>query len=238
MCFDQQIEKIKGHVLIFAEELEALIQSFELLLPTAEDRKFLQNISGTKRARGLSVSRWNLIQVCIIGITRLAYDASAQNPTAANIIDKILDPKAGEIRQKLKAVFALPIKSSPVSGRSQTKEDLAFLREIDKMEVEDRKKAFDGYILELEKEWQWFGEHREKFKSLRDQRLVHIDVAKVGQTYQLKNAPGPEWAVVKEAIQRLIKIAELLLTIVHNKSVDFDRSAALAGRDARDFWEI
>ena len=50
MCFDQQIEKIKGHVLIFAEELEALIQSFELLFPTAE---FLQNISGTKRARGL-----------------------------------------------------------------------------------------------------------------------------------------------------------------------------------------
>jgi AbiU2 len=238
MCSDQQIEKIKGHVLIFAEELEALIQSFELLLPPAEDREFLQNISGTKRARGFSVNRWNLIQVCIIGITKLAYDASPQNPTAANIIKKILDPQAGEIRQNLKDIFTVPLKSSPVPGRPQIEEDLVTLEEIDKIELEDLGKAFDQSLSDLDREWQWFGEHREKFKNLRDQRLAHIDVAKVGQTYQLKKAPGPEWAVIKEAMQRLIKIAELLLTIVHNRSVDFDQSAALARRDARDFWEI
>jgi hypothetical protein len=32
-------------------------------------------------------------------------------------------------------------------------------------------------------------------------------VAKAGQIYELKEAPGPEWGTVKEAMQRLIRIA-------------------------------
>jgi len=79
---DQQIEKLKGHALIFSEELRSLIQSFEMLFPMAEDHELLHKISGAKRARGFSVNRWSLIQECIIGITKLAYDAGPQNPIA------------------------------------------------------------------------------------------------------------------------------------------------------------
>jgi len=53
----------------------------------------------------------------------------------------------------------------------------------------------------------------------------------------LKGAPGPEWKVVKEAVQRLIRIAELLLTILHNKDEGFDQFVELARRDARDYWQ-
>jgi hypothetical protein len=68
--------------------------------------------------------------------------------------------------------------------------------------------------------------------------LAHIDVAKAGQCYELKEAPGPEWGVVKEAVQRLVRIAELLLTILQKKDEGFDQFVQLARRDARDFWEI
>jgi hypothetical protein len=101
MCSDQQIEKLKGHVLIFSEELRSLIQSFELLFPTAENEELLKKISRTKRARGFSVNRWSLIQECLIGITKLTYDQGSQNPTAGNLIEKILDPQAEGLRQKL-----------------------------------------------------------------------------------------------------------------------------------------
>jgi hypothetical protein len=37
----------------------------------------------------------------------------------------------------------------------------------------------------------WFEGHQNKFKSLRDQKLTHLDVAKAGQKYELKKAPGP-----------------------------------------------
>jgi len=79
--------------------------------------------------------------------------------------------------------------------------------------------------------------HRGKFKNLRDQRLAHIDVAKAGQTYELKEAPGPEWKTVKQAIRRLVRIAELLLTILQKRDESFDQFLELARRDARGFWQ-
>jgi hypothetical protein len=109
---------------------------------------------------------------------------------------------------------------------------------MERREVEELKQAFEQHLLELDKEWQWFSGHRDKFKELRDRRLAHVDVAKAGQAYELKNAPGPEWKVVKQAVQRLIHIAELLLTILQKKDESFDQFVELARRDARDFWGI
>jgi hypothetical protein len=48
----------------------------------------------------------------------LTYDQGSQNPTAGNLIEKILDPQAEGLRQKLKAVFAVPIKPGLVPGLS------------------------------------------------------------------------------------------------------------------------
>jgi hypothetical protein len=177
VSFDQQIEKLKGHVLIFSEELQSLIQSFELLLLMAEDQQLLQKVSGSKRARGFSVNRWSLIQECVIGITKLTYDQDSQNPTARRLIEPIVDPRAEGLRKKLKTLFAVPIKPGLVPGRPPTKDDLAFAREIERMEVEELKQAFNQDLSELEEEWKWFKNHEKKFKDLRDQKLAHIDVA-------------------------------------------------------------
>jgi len=137
MSSDQQIEKLKGHVLIFSEELRALLQSFELLFLAAEDHKLLKNVTGTKRARGFSVLRWSLIQECIIGITKTAYDSGPRNPTAGTLIEALLDPETEELREKLEAFFAVPIKPGLTPGRPPSKEDLAIGQEIERQEVEE-----------------------------------------------------------------------------------------------------
>jgi hypothetical protein len=149
MSSAQQIQKLEGHVLIFSEELRSLIQSFELLFIAAEDQELLQKISGTKRARGFSVNRWSLIQECIIGIAKLAYDSGPQNPTAARLIEDILNPQADGLREKLKARFVVPIKPSLVPGRPPTKEDLAVREEIERREIEELKQAFDQVLVQF-----------------------------------------------------------------------------------------
>src|SRR5262245_14068497 len=83
----------------------------------------------------------------------------------------------------------------------------------------------------------WFGGHQNKFKNLRDQRLAHLDVAKIGQSYKLKKTPGPEWRTVKQAMEHLINTAELLLTILCKESHSFDQAVELSRRDAQDYWE-
>ena len=238
MSSDQQIEKLKGHIQIFSDELQALIQSFELLRVMAEDQKLIKRISGTKRARGFSVNRWSLIQECILGITKLTYDSQPQTPTVKRLIGDILKPEADDLREKLKALFAAPIKASLPFDRTPTAEELAIGEEIDKQEAERLKQDFDRYLSEIEQEWKWFEKHQNKFKSLRDQRLAHLDVAKAGQKYEIKKAPGPEWRTVKEAMEHLINTGELLLTILCKESHSFDQAVELSRRDARDYWEF
>jgi hypothetical protein len=93
-------------------------------------------------------------------------------------------------------------------------------------------------VPELEKEWLWFSQHEEAFKKLRDKRFAHLDVSLVGQEYKLSEVEGPDWETVKEAVARLINVAEILLTILHKKDEGFDQAVQIARQIATDFWEI
>jgi hypothetical protein len=57
----QQLEKLKGHVLIFSEEFRDLIQSFQMLVPIAQSGAVLTKFSDTKQAPGWLVLRWSLM---------------------------------------------------------------------------------------------------------------------------------------------------------------------------------
>jgi hypothetical protein len=237
MSKNQQIDKLKGHVLIFSEEFRSLILSFEMLSPIAENQHLLKTFSGTKRANGLEIVRWSLMQECVIGITKLAYDPDSQNPTAGRLIETILKLPSQTL-DKLKDAFSVPIRAVLASGRPETEADLSAWQQIEKIEVQELRQAFDQYLPELEKEWEWFSQHREAFKELRDKRLAHLDVSLVGQEYKLWEVEGPDWKTVKEAVTRLINIAEILLTILHKKDEGFDQAVEIARQIAADFWEI
>jgi len=60
----------------------------------------------------------------------------------------------------------------------------------------------------------------------------------VGQEYKLFEAKGPDWKTVKEAVSRLINVAEILLTILHKEDQGFDQAVEIARQIAADFWEI
>jgi hypothetical protein len=235
MSNDQQIDKLKGHVLIFSDEFRDLILAFEMLVPVAEDQEVLNRFSRTKRAHGLQIVRGSLIQECIIGITKLAYDRDSKNPTAGRLIETILSLPTQTIN-KLKVAFSVPIKPSRASDRPRSEVDLLFWQEMEKMEIQQLQQSFDQYLPELEKEWQWFSQHEQAFKGLRDERFAHLDVSLVGQQYKLAAVEGPAWETVKEAVGRLIKVAEILLTVLHKKDEGFDQAVEMARQFANDFW--
>jgi hypothetical protein len=227
MSIDQQIDKLKGHALILPQEFRDLIESFSMLFPMNENQELICRLSKTKRALGFEILRSNLTHHCIIGINKLVYDAQSQNPTAGSLIEAILNaPQA--LRDKLKAIFSVPIKL----------EDPAIWEKIEKTEIQKLQRAFDQNLLQLEQDWQWFSQRRAKFKELRDQKLVHLDVTLVGQEYRLATPQGPLWKEVKEAVERLINVTEILLIILHQTSEDFEKYEAFAREVASDFWEM
>src|SRR5260221_2655669 len=141
MSIDQQIDKLKGHVLIFSDEFRDLILGFEMLVPVAENQELLKRFSQTKRAHGLQIVRGSLIQECIIGITKLAYDPGSNNPTAVRLIETILNLPSRTLN-KLKDAFSVPIKAVLASDRPSTEADLQFWQEIEKMEVQELRQSF------------------------------------------------------------------------------------------------
>jgi hypothetical protein len=238
MSIEQRIAKLKGHVLIFSQEFRGLIESFEMLVPVAENRELLKKISKTRRAPGVGTVRWSLVQTCIIGITKLAYDNGSRNPTAGTLIETIADPPSKSLREKLKNAFSIPIKPALIPGDSSTKADLAVWQEIEKMEVQELRHSFEQYLPELEKQREWFSQHEEAFRELRDKRFAHVDVSLVNGEYKLCEVEPPAWSTVKEAVQRLVQVAEILLTILHQKDESFGQAIENARKEAADFWEI
>ena len=89
---------------------------------------------------------------------------------------QVLDPPSQALRDKLKDVFCIPIKPILPPER-QTEEDLAVWAEIERTETQELRQVFDQYLPELEKHWEWFSQHREAFKQIRDKKLAHIDVS-------------------------------------------------------------
>jgi hypothetical protein len=141
-------------------------------------------------------------------------------------------------REKLKDAFADPIKAFLASDRSPTEADLLVGQEMEKMDVQGLRQSFDQYLLELEKERQWFSQHQEAFKELRDKRFAHLDVKLVGREYKIAEVKGPDWKTVKEAVAHLINVAEILLTILHKEDQSFAQAVEIARQIASDFWEI
>jgi hypothetical protein len=225
----EQIEKLRGHALLFSENLRSLIQAFEMLQPVAEDQSLLRRYSGTERAHGLLVVRWSLIQECLIGIAKLAFDRQANNPSARNLVTGLLGPEAKEIREILRAEFAVPIRPAPNPGCEFTKVDLEVWEEVEKQEVNELQKEYDGHLKGLREGWLWFENHQTEFKKIRDKQLAHLDTSKAGSDYVLTPVSGPDWKTVKEAIDRLVELAKLLLTVLHRLD-EFVRPVSAVGQ--------
>jgi AbiU2 len=142
------------------------------------------------------------------------------------------------VRDKLKDAFSIPIRPASTPEDSRAEEDLAAWKEIEKMEVQELRQAFDQHLPELEKQWKWLRQHREAFRELRDKRFAHIDVNLINQEYKLSEVEPPSWTTMKEAVGRLIQVAETLLAILHQKDESFEQAVKIARQIAADFWEI
>jgi AbiU2 len=234
---NQQIEKLKGHALVLSEGCRDLIQSFALLTPMAENKELLKRFSRTKRALGFHTMRWSLMQECVIGIAKLAYDDFPQSPAAIKLARTVLAfPQ--QLRDRMKNAFAVPIRPVLASNRPETDQDRLVREEIERAETLELQQAFEDYLDELQKEVEWLEQNRESFKNLRDKRLAHLEVKFGDNGYELRPAKGPDWKTVKETISHLVRTAEIVLTILHKKDESFPQAIGIAQKTAADFWEL
>jgi hypothetical protein len=104
-----------------------------------------------------------MIQECLIGITKLAFDRYEQSLNARNLITALLAPEAKEARAALKAEFAVPIKPGPLLGEP-TSEHLQdweqFWKGEEQREAQVLEADFEKYLKALCEGWFWFESNR------------------------------------------------------------------------------
>jgi AbiU2 len=237
MAYEQQIAKLKGHARAFVDELEWIIQCFELVQPTINDQDLIKAFSRNKRTLGFRIARRCVGRYCILGITRVTYDHGPKNPTAGKLIAAITCPGADRLREQLKAAFARPVRPGEILGRPPSELDRAASEEIDKNEIAKGRETFDDHISQLKEQWQWFSEHEPKFVDFRNKYVAHLEVSKSGEEYGPTEIGPLKWGLAVQAVRRLIKVAQLLSAILGNESRDFDQFESFAQTDARHFWQ-
>jgi AbiU2 len=235
MNVQAQITKYKGLADILAEALQALMESFELLRPIAENAELLKRFQSNESFRGLLTIRRDLVRYCVLGITKLVYDTDNKNPTLSVLIGALLDPNHDPIRSSLKEDFSVPLKFSEPPNEAWKVE---FWANVEKQDAAKLREAFDQYLLELEGHRDWFVSHEAEFLCFRDKLIAHLDTTLVGEKYRLRTVNGPTWEVMGEAIQRLIAAAEILVDILHRRDGAFDEFLKLARENASTFWSV
>jgi AbiU2 len=234
-----QIREYKGYVELLAEELRALIESFELLRPIAENLELLKRFRGNESSsRGLLKIRQDLVRYCVLGITKLVYDEQKNNPTVGILIDNLLDRKHDPIRSRLKDVFSTPIKLSHPPGQALPNKEVELRARQEQQDARELSETFDRHLSELQKHRDWFDSHKTEFLDFRDKLIAHLDAILVGKKYQLTKVSGPTWGVMKQAIERLVAVAEILLVILHQRDEGFDQVLKLARENSDAFWSL
>jgi hypothetical protein len=233
MNVQTQITKYKGHVEILAQELRALIESFELIRPIAEDLNLLKRFQDNESTPGLLKIRHDLVRYCVLGITKLVYDK--HNPAVSILIGALLDPEHDHVRSRLKDAFSVPLRLSNPPSEAWNVEFWASLEQQDARELGE---AFDRYFSELKEHWNWFDSHKTEFLDFRDKLIAHLDTILVGEKYKLTKVNGPTWGVMKQAIKGLVAVVEILLVILHRKDEGFDYDLKLARENVDAFWSL
>jgi hypothetical protein len=238
MAYEQQIQKLKGHAIAFIEELEWIIQSFEVAEPMIKDKALFDKVIQAKSAMGFRILRRSAGRYCILGLTRLTYDQGSKNPTARNLIKDLTCSCTGAdgLRKQLKANFARPMRPGVVPGYPPTELDIKLSEEIDQLEVAENQQRFDNYISHLEEHWKWFSEHESKFVEFRNKRLAHLEVTKYEDGYGPTEIEPVQWDLAVEALGRLIQVASFVSAILENPGRDLDQTQWVAQKDAQDFW--
>jgi hypothetical protein len=221
---------------VFVDELERIIQCFELVHPTIGDNNPISESIENKRKLGFRIIRRSVARYGILGVTRLTYDRERQSPTAGRLIAALLALVPTDSAKNSKSFCSLH-GTGKMRGHIPSALDIPSAEEIE-FEVAENRQIFDDNISQLKDKWQWFSEHETTFRNIRDKRIAHLEERKYEDRYGPTEVQPLEWNLVGEALERLIEIAKFLSFVLGTESRDFDRFVRFAKTDAKDFWQF
>jgi hypothetical protein len=235
-----RIQGLGKKVEIFSEELRAVLQHHHLLLSIAEDSEIISQFSKTQRARGFRVLRYHMFRTDIVGICKIAFDHDRRVVSALKLIKELLSQDGNELRQVLKDQYSKPwtVPTHQSDGTPLPGDEIQIWQTEELRASNERAEEFVRLLKELAEEREWLKARSRVFKELRNKQIAHLEVKEGGDgDFENVKPDNPSWQTVKETLQHLVRVAEMLLSLVLQKSESFEQAHALYEKDADAFWK-
>ncbi|WP_239482888.1 hypothetical protein [Paraburkholderia sp. C35] len=230
-----QIEKLQAYAGHLLDAFIGLKERYAMLEPMLFDQGTIEHSGTQERARGFLILRHSLFLSCAQDIAKLTLDNDQRTPSIRNIVAGLEDES---LRQKLEAQYS--IWTLPSVEEETDPEIVAALRHMEKQERLERRDQFLEHYTELRSGWATLStsESMKSFLAMRDKLSAHTEVRCVADKYQLLeiSALGIKWRHLRETIESMQRLVELIGFIVRNAGFAWDSLDHQLSKAAKSFW--
>lgn len=229
-----QIEKLEAYASHLLDAFIILRERYAILDPMLFDEGVVARHSANLRNRGFNILLNSLFLSCAQDIAKLTMDNDKRAPSISNIAQAIKDENLRmEFRRRYAAWAIQPI----------TEDDPEILAALKKMQVNEhseRGEHFDKLYCEMIEQWDQLSACPEinTFLTIRDKVSAHSELTYSVDKYQFVDISnlGLKWADMKNTIEKMQKIVELLSMLVRSAGFAWEMLDEQLEKASRNYW--
>lgn len=237
----KEINKLQAHASHLLDGFLGLREKYAMLEPMLFDHDVVGKYGTGTKARGFEVLKNALFFACAQEITKLSLDKDDRCPSIKNVVDKLYsEPLLCELREQYAVWHIDPHieKTDPSNLPALT----AALEAMTQREEAERRIEFDAHIAQLRTKWKALSDSPvlKAFQIIRNKVSAHTDVHLINGKYELANIGelGMKWKDLKETIEALQELVELIGFIVRSSSFAWDSLESQLSKTASGFWNV
>ena len=208
-----------------------------MLEPLIFDKEVVTVYGGKSRSYGFRILRDSLFLSCAQDIAKLCYDGDERSTSIAKLVEQTADP---DVLEELKDAFVNW--SLPNINHEIDPEVLAAIERIHLRENDERRGQYDELRTELETLWKKLAESKvtNSFRTIRDKISAHTEIKFLADKYQVIDfsSLGLKWGNMKETIDIMQRVVELLQLLVRNAGFAWDMLDEQVAGAATEFWSV
>jgi len=229
-----RVVKLQGHAEHLLDGFLGLREKYAMLDPMLFDTDLVKKWGSRERARGFEILRATLYLTCVQEIAKLSLDSDERAPSVHNFVGALGDES---LRSELREHYAV-WRINPTGERDP---DVIRLREQMELRKQgERRTQFDANYDELGRIWSSFSVSLklQSFVKIRDKLSAHTDVHYRDGKYVLLEVKslGLKWGDIKECVETLQHLVELINLLVRNSSFAWDMLDEQLEEAVVGFW--
>jgi hypothetical protein len=229
-----QAQKTKGHAEHLLDAFIGLREKYALLHPMLFDDAVVAKRGNGQSAHGFVILKNTLFLACAVEIAKVALDVSDRAPSVKNLVCSLTDESLrAQLREEYSGWRIGDLNSHPEELRS-------LLAERERFEQAARRVKFDEYYADLARRWSTLSQSSalKAYRDIRDKLGAHTDIHYDGANYRMFDigSLGLKWREMKETIDELQAIVQLLSGLVRNAGFAFDMLDEQLREASEGFW--